>query len=314
MRLGTFNVQNMRLRQVDGQNRLDGAMDGDEPGCETLDPVQTALADRKLTAAVIHAANADLVALQEGFDQATLEHFHSAFLAPLGLDYPHRICLEGNDGRSMDVAVLSRKPLEDVRSHAGLRFSDIGLRAPEGHEACERIFRRDCLAVRCDGLWIFVCHFKAVGDTNDPGHHIRRAEADALRAIIEGAVPEPETSPWVALGDFNAHDRRDAADLAVLGPGFAVDLTMDLPADDRWTYFHRQTGACTCPDRIFVSSVLAAQTPRRNIRLIRRGMAREARPVDTERFADVGYQRPHASDHALLMADLARKTSNPDDN
>ncbi|MBR9843261.1 MAG: endonuclease/exonuclease/phosphatase family protein, partial [Rhodobacteraceae bacterium] len=105
MRLVSFNVQNMRLRG----SHLDGARDRDMP--EDLGPAAPLLDDydRKLTAKVLAEANADVIALQEVFDQKTLDHFHDAYLLPTGTaPYPHRICLPGNDGRGLDVALLSR--------------------------------------------------------------------------------------------------------------------------------------------------------------------------------------------------------------
>ena len=86
MRIATFNVQNMRLRRPDGQPRLDGARDGDMPEDSTgaaaaLDPI-----DRALTARVLAEADADAVALQEVFDQRTLDYFHDAVLLPVGAD------------------------------------------------------------------------------------------------------------------------------------------------------------------------------------------------------------------------------------
>jgi exonuclease III len=86
MRIATFNVQNLRLRHPGGEDRLDGARDGDAAEDAALDPV-----DRRLTAAVIRDMRADVVALQEVFDSETLDHFHDRVLVPGGVaPYPHR--------------------------------------------------------------------------------------------------------------------------------------------------------------------------------------------------------------------------------
>jgi hypothetical protein len=62
-----------------------------------------------MTAKVIAYAQADIVAMQEVFDAQTLDFFYEHFLLPAGsLSYPSRICLPGNDGRGLDVAVLSK--------------------------------------------------------------------------------------------------------------------------------------------------------------------------------------------------------------
>ena len=77
MRIATFNVQNLRLRHPDGGDRLDGARDGDAVEDSALDPM-----DRRLTAAVIRDVRADVIALQEVFDDETLDHFHDRAARP----------------------------------------------------------------------------------------------------------------------------------------------------------------------------------------------------------------------------------------
>ena len=144
MRLASFNVQNMRLRG----HHLDGARDRDlsadlGPAASTLDAY-----DRALTAAVLTEADADVVALQEVFDQATLDHFHDHLLAPcLSQPYPHRYCLPGNDGQGLDVAVMSRQKPLAVTSHADLTPRRAGLPVPDEIDPETPIFRRDCLEV-----------------------------------------------------------------------------------------------------------------------------------------------------------------------
>ena len=73
MRLATFNVQNLRLRQRQGNLVLDGAMDQDFD--DQPRSVEQDIADRHMTAKVIAEAKADIVALQEVFDAETLEFF-----------------------------------------------------------------------------------------------------------------------------------------------------------------------------------------------------------------------------------------------
>ena len=117
MRLATFNVQNMRLREVAGTPHLQGAQDRDEAEAapdSALDDI-----DRRLTAAVLAAIDADVVALQEVFDRDTLDFFHDRVLMRTGCaPYPHRVCLPGNDGQGLNVALLSRRPPDRVTSHA----------------------------------------------------------------------------------------------------------------------------------------------------------------------------------------------------
>lgn len=301
MRIATFNVQNLRLRRREGEVYLDGARDGDAPDEDVHNEAHARsldAQDRELTADLIAQAQADVVALQEVFDQQTLDHFHDVLLEKRGAFYPHRVCLEGNDGRSVDVAVLSRLPLESVRSNADLRFADIGFEPPAGLQAKDRVFRRDCLALRCAGVHLFVCHLKnaAAGDLRS--HAIRRAEAFAIRHVVK------TRAQWLALGDFNAHDPDDVRDLEPLMAEFAVDLCARLPEEERWTYYDRQSGAYTCPDRIMASPALARRFADARPQVMRTGMARCASRYTGERHASVGRERPHASDHALLFVDI----------
>jgi hypothetical protein len=186
MRIATFNVQNLRLRHPGGEDRLDGARDGDVTEDAALDPV-----DRRLTAAVIRDLRADVVALQEVFDSQTLDHFHDRVLVPSGVaPYPYRVCLPGNDGRGLDVAVMSRVRLGPVESHAGLRAADFGLDAPEG-AGDQPVFRRDCLVVEAGRLTLFVCHFKAPWPDAAASWPVRRREAEAVRRIVEARFADP---------------------------------------------------------------------------------------------------------------------------
>ena len=99
MRIATFNLQNLRLRERKGQLVLDGALDNDFD--DRPRSVEQDVADRELTAKVIADAQADIVALQEVFDAETLEFFSEHFLLPAGApDYPPRICLPGNRWQS----------------------------------------------------------------------------------------------------------------------------------------------------------------------------------------------------------------------
>ena len=200
MRIATFNLQNLRLRHLAVGVRLDGARDGDAVEDAVLDP-----ADRELTAAVIRDLRADVVALQEVFDTETLDHFHERVLIPSGVaPYPYRACLPGNDGRGLDVAVMSRVPLGAVTSHAALTAADLGL---DTVEADQPLFRRDCLMVEVGALTLFVCHFKAPWPDPDAAWVTRRREAEAVRRIVEDRHGGPDAL-WLIAGDLNDPDPR----------------------------------------------------------------------------------------------------------
>jgi endonuclease/exonuclease/phosphatase family metal-dependent hydrolase len=302
MRIATFNVQGLRLRHPDGGDRLDGARDpGEGDGGTDLDPV-----DRRLTAAVIRDLRADVLALQEVFDAASLDHFHDSVLVPAGVPpYPHRVCLAGNDGRGLDVAVMSRAGIGHVTSHAALRPGDLGLDAPEGLGDLP-IFRRDCLAVDIGRLTLFVCHFKAPWPDAAASWPVRRLEAEAVRRIVEARFPDPAAALWLIAGDLNDPDAPGCPGRAIapIEPPFSVDLCLRMPAAERWTYHDAETGTRSLPDGFLASPRLAEGWPDATPRAVREGLGTEAGRAAGPRLPAVGEHRPHASDHAALVVEF----------
>lgn len=293
MRVLTFNVQNLRLRQRGGRERLDGARDGDE-GQDALD-----YADRRLTAAVLARADADVCALQEVFDRETLDYFHDHLLRATGVSpWPWRACLPGNDGGGRDLAAIARRPFA-AESHARLTASALGLTS-ERRDG--RLFSRDCLEVDLGVLCLFIVHFKAPYPDVAAAWAQRRMEAEAVRRLIACRFPDPARGLWLVLGDLN--DPRHQSDRAVaplLAP-FGVDLIDRMPEGDRWTWWDPE-GTRGCPDGMIASPALAARWPEAVPRAIRAGLALGAGGAQA-RLADVGAARPHASDHAALVLDL----------
>ncbi len=298
----------MRLRLQGGALHLDGARDGDAPedsgpGSAALDPD-----DRDLTAAVLEQADADVVALQEVFDQATLDHFHDKVLALTGIEpYPYRVCRPGNDGRGLDVAVMSRRRFASLESHAGETPSSLGLKPIRGVGVADRIFRRDCLEATIGALTLFVCHFKAPGPNPTLNWPVRRLEAAAVRRLVERRFPDPKDGLWLIIGDLNepldAPFKRERAIAPLIGD-FSVDLLLRLPPDERWTYNQSGCRRYSRPDALLASPELARRWPHAIPRILRVGLGREIERHQGERFASVGQHRPHASDHAALVVDF----------
>lgn len=305
MRILTFNVQNLRLRRRGGTARLDGARDGDLPA-DTVDGAEALDAqDRRLTAAIIAASGADVVCLQEVFDSDTLDHFHDEWLLPAGAaPWTHRLCLPGNDGHGRDLAVLSRRPLDDVASHASLLPAELGLAVPAGLRADLPVFRRDCLRLRIGRLTLWLCHFKAPYPDADAAWAVRRLEAEAVRALIERRhAPDPAEALWLIAGDLNEplRETRPERAIAPLVAPFTEDLLLRLPEAERWSYHLPETGAYARPDVLLASPALAAAFPDTCPKVLREGLGREAARFAGPRLPGVGRHRPHASDHAALL-------------
>ncbi|WP_420568538.1 endonuclease/exonuclease/phosphatase family protein [Thalassovita sp.] len=297
MRIATFNLQNLRLRG----DHLDGARDSDLPAdmgdqAPTLDH-----SDRQLSAQVIRDTTADIIALQEVFDSATLDAFHDRYLTPIGVTYPHRHCLPGNDGRGLDVAVMARSPLDLVRSHAALTPQDLELDLPS-LPLDQPIFRRDVLEIRSGALTLFICHFKAPYPDTQRTWDIRRAEARALHEIIYRS--QSPQALWLVLGDLNEpasdHAPRALEELSAI----SVDLLDRLPAPQRWTWHHPPSHLYGHPDAMLASPTLAHQFPNAVPQILREGMSLETHRNPGPHLSGVGHHRPHASDHAALVLDL----------
>lgn len=304
MRIASFNVQNLRLRRQDGAARLAGARDADGPGPD--DPDLDA-ADRRLTAAVIARADADVVCLQEVHDLATLDHFHDAVLVPTGArPWPHRVCLPGNDGQGRDIALMSRLPLTEVASHARLVPADLGLAPLPGAEPARPIFCRDCLRARIGRLTLFLVHFKAPWPDAEAARTIRRQEAEAVRRLILRRFGDDPEALWLVLGDLNepATDPGAERGIAPLTPPFAVDLMARVPDGERWSYHLAEADLYSRPDGMLASPALARGWPEARPRILREGLAAGADRFAGPRLPGVGQDRPHASDHAALVIDF----------
>ncbi len=187
----------------------------------------------QLTALAIADCRADIVCLQEVENMAAFEAFEYGYLFRMtGRGFKHKVLLEGNDTRGIDVCLMMREEtatgdaIEFVRatSHAGLTYQDFGLESQAltetGNEPHERIFRRDCLEVdlKIAGrpLTLYLVHFKSMGRQRDDvdGREwtmpIRDAEAKAVRMIIEKRFGTGKTANkrWLICGDLNDYRSR----------------------------------------------------------------------------------------------------------
>jgi hypothetical protein len=297
MRIATFNVQGLRLRHHGEGLRLDGARDADERE-DAFDAV-----DRRLTAAVIRDLRADVVALQEVFDAETLDHFHDRVLVPEGVaPYPHRVCLPGNDGRGLDVAVMSRKPFGAVASHAALRPADFGLAAPEGF-GDQPVFRRDCLWWR-SGASPCSC---ATSRRPGPTRRRRARSGGSRRRRCGGSSRRASRSGGGAVADRGRSQRPRPA--AVARPRHRAARSalrprsgLRMPEGERWTLYDPEPAGGSCRTRSSPRRALRTCGPMRCRTCCARGC--RGRRGGGRGFPPVGEHRPHASDHAALVIDL----------
>lgn len=176
-------------------------------------------------AATIRKLNADVLALQEVENRGYLERFNAALLGDLG--YEHVVCIESNDRRGIDCAVLSRLPVGPVTSWRHLRFSD--------GSGGEMGYNRDLLQVRieppdCPDFDLFVVHFKSKRGGADETERFRVAECTKTREILSGILKNDAEAMFLICGDFN--DTWGSKPLkALIGDGAMAlkDFTRELP-------------------------------------------------------------------------------------
>ncbi|QIJ62473.1 endonuclease/exonuclease/phosphatase family protein [Streptomyces sp. JB150] len=158
------------------------------------------------TGRVVSEVDADVLVTVEVEDRLTLERFNTQVLAgALGRrPYPYNLLVDGNDGRGIDIGILSRHPVTSVRPHLFDTRPD---------RPAKRLFSRDCpeFEIRLNGTPVVILgnHLKSKF-TDDPA--LRLAQAKRVAEIHRAAL---QRTPHVMVaGDLN--DDPDSETLAVL--------------------------------------------------------------------------------------------------
>lgn len=236
--LATYNLHN-----------LFDTVDDPEAEDDVLAPAEL---EQKLDrlAVVIAALDADVLALQEVEHQSLLDALFTR--APLaGRGYAHRRLIEATHTRGIDVAVVSRLPLEYVITHQHDSW-------PDGDRSY--YFNPDCLEVRFfvgeQRVVLLVNHLLSMRG-GEAAEIVRQALARRLRWMVDGTKAVLPGAAVVVAGDLN--DLPDSPTLAFArgeGPGALVDLTELVPAAARYTYTY--FGERQVIDYLLVTPELAA--------------------------------------------------------
>ncbi len=242
------------------------------------------------TGRVIAETKPDILIVVEVENRPTLERFCKQVLkAKFQSSYPHFMVIDGNDVRGIDVGILSRFPIINMRSHV----DDTG--ANDG-----TIFSRDCPEYDFDlpgGKRIVVIpnHLKSKrnGD-NQESQDRRQAQADRAHEIAKAALNR--TDMVIVGGDLN--DVPDSPPLASLfTDGFSdVSTHPNWPQDRPGTY---DTGLKTGKLDYLIMS------PQLKLKLQTVGVERRGsyHPTLWEHFDTVD-KSSEASDHHLVWADF----------
>lgn len=182
-RVASYNVENLFDAIDDPDRRDEDTPPKDEEGMRRL-------------AQALKKADADVVALQEVENLQVLNQFLDKHMPGV---YPHRVLVEGNDMRGIDVAVISKHPVDKVESHKGNRFQ-----VPDGSRAGS--FKRDFLKVDVRvGRYpfsVYTTHFKAQSGGKVADDH-RLGEAREAKRILEADMRKYPERRFVVTGDFN---------------------------------------------------------------------------------------------------------------
>ncbi|PIE13040.1 MAG: endonuclease/exonuclease/phosphatase [Rhodobacterales bacterium] len=301
VRIATFNCENLfaRYRFRDAPP-VPG--DGFSINDTSFDIYDTRA--KRITAKALKEIDADIVCLQEVENQPVLDRFNSEFLARRrDKRYRHRVLLDGNDPRRIDVAFLSRYPIRAVRSYRHERNAKNS--AP--------LFSRDCLRVEIEiagsVLTLYGNHFKSMMGGRKKTRARRVEQAEGVHRILVSDWGPGMDGDFAVLGDLNDYPQRGSGSSTALNalldePGLVNPIDR-LPRQDRWTHYWKRERAYRQLDYIFLSSRLdaasGAPVPGRNLR----GLPWRADEVEVDRYDDVGEHAPKASDHVPYFVDVS---------
>jgi predicted extracellular nuclease len=267
---------------------------------------------KKLTAKAIKETKADIIALQEVESLMALRRFRNEYLR--GSGYDHMIVLDGNDPRFIDVAVMSKYPLENIDTHVD----------EYNHEIRWYTFSRDCL--ECDVILpenkrirLFVNHFKSMFDKDDPcngrskSHRKRQIQAQRVKSLVKEEFRNGDGN-YVVLGDLNDYMETDSQGETgindIVNWNKVENVVKRLTPQDQWTHYYKGNSQCGHPktykqlDYILLSKSLADANMSSVPKIIRKGLPLSADAYTGPRFEGVGKTKPKASDHCPVVIEI----------
>lgn len=194
LRLTNWNVKNFFDDRVDNPTVGPPCASEAPPDllCEDVPSSEAYQAKVSALAGVLAPLDPDVIVLPETESWVGA----SALAARLG-GRSHVVVSEGNDPRGIEIAVISRWPLDRVVSHAAESFDGAGR---------SYRFARDCLEVHLTlngrHLVLLGVHFKASDDAASRAKRV--AEATQVRSIAASLMRADPSVAIVVLGDFNA--------------------------------------------------------------------------------------------------------------
>jgi predicted extracellular nuclease len=271
IRVATFNVRRFFDDVCDSGNCAAGAF-------EELPSTAAFQAQTEALAKGIALIDPDVIALEEVENARCLDAL-VAKLATLGKVYPLVHLGETGSPGSVDVGVLSRGALTEIKTHRDLPLVEA--------DGTKTSFTREFLEVRmtfgAKAVVMFAAHFRSQA-ADDPAR--RLAEAKAAQGIVAGVAAELPDALVLLGGDLNDKPGSPPINAMDLG-GALVRVASDLPVPLQGTYIFR--GVDDAIDHIYVAKAQASRYV----------------PMSATVYRDDPRAGFAGSDHASLAADFS---------
>jgi len=251
------------------------------------------------TARVIHAVDADVVAVVEAEDRTTLRRFNEQMIPRVGgAKYDHVMLIDGNDDRGIDVGLMTRAafPILSIVSHV------------DDADATGPIFSRDCVEYELElpaggSLHVLVNHLKSKGYGSQADNDARRErQAQRVREIVDARLAAGQTMLAV-VGDFNDTPARPPLQPLLANGSPLRDVSAFAGFDDGGR--PGTHGNCTASSKIDYILLTNALFSRINAAAIeRRGMWGGTNGTLWPHFPEVEKELHAASDHAAMWVDV----------
>jgi predicted extracellular nuclease len=206
---------------------------------DSVFPAEAVRAKIDSIASTIRSINPDLIALQEVENLEVLQQLNQRG----NLNYPNVILVEGNDPRGIDVGLLTRLKVNQVKSHKDDMLPQFNGVPPNYR------FSRDCLEVHleADSLQFVALlnHFVSKSSGVEESLPKRLSQARRVRSIVDELQSANPDVRVVVLGDLN--DTPDSSPIKALTKkkpkaSRLYEATSVLPASDRFSFVFRGAG------------------------------------------------------------------------
>jgi endonuclease/exonuclease/phosphatase family metal-dependent hydrolase len=243
------------------------------------------------TARVIKAVDCDILCVVEVDNRIALKRFNEYLLSNEEVEYPHAMVIDGNDERGIDVGILSRFPVANIKTHIDDRYKST-------NGQFYKIFSRDCPEYAVDiggGKFVhYLCnHLKSKGYGSQASSNAkRRRQANRIVEILQNY--DLTTDLVVVAGDLNDTPGSEPLKKLMQQPNFFDVLSSPKFTGAKWTY---HTGNQQI-DYLLVSKPIFDNL--KKVKIERRGIYKSNNPT----FPQVQNKVTQASDHAAIMAEF----------